>query len=86
MATIDISIVVFALIIIMILDVLGIGMRMIYLNMLAFFFAIFSLGYFITNYQFVAVGNIQTIPMDLLIMTWVFLPILGSLGIMIKNR
>ena len=87
MATLDISVIMFALIVILILDILAIGLHTIWFAFMAMIFGVFSLGYFIQNYTGVSIGTgVVFIPFDIFIVSWVVLAILGSLVVGFKSR
>lgn len=85
MANLDISIIFFALLIVLMLDILAIGLRTLYLAIFAMIFGIVSLAYFIQNYTEVIIGSF-VIPFQLFIIAWVLLCILASFVIALKVK
>lgn len=85
MASLDISIVFFALMISMILDILAFGMRVKWFYGISMLFAISSLGYFISNYQVVSIGSF-TIPFQIFIISWICLPVLVPFILIVRKR
>lgn len=86
MATLDISIIIFALMISLILILLGMGVPNRIFYALAMIYGIVTLGYFIANYSVVSVGTIFTIPFEIFISAWVFLPILVPFILIVRGR
>lgn len=86
MTNLDISIVIFALFVVLIMDIFSLGMKEKWLSFMGMIFAIVSLAYFIQNYSVVSIGNSFTIPFQLFIISWVVLPIMTSLIIGLKVR
>lgn len=77
MAVLDISIIVFALLVNMIMLVIGFFLSG-YASKIMFFFALMfglsSMVYFVQNYTVVVIGNLSfTIPFQLFILSWIFL-------------
>ena len=86
MTNLDISIVIFALVVVLILDILAIGLKEKYLAFLGMIFGIVSIAYFIQNYTAISIGTLTTtIPFQLFIIAWVLLAILGSFVIGLKS-
>lgn len=85
MATLDISIIFFALVVDMILLIMAIGMRSWLFSLMSAVFGMSSLGYFITNYTAVAVGTF-TIPFVLFDIAWAFLCIIVPLVLIINSK
>lgn len=87
MTTLDISIVVFCLMIILIFDILGLAIKSFYLCIFGMIFAIVSVGYFIQNYDGIGIGTTSIfIPFQLFIIAYVMLGIIASfvLGLKVK--
>lgn len=84
MANLDISIVIFALFIVLMLDILALGTRVKWFALFGMIFAISAIAYFIQNYTAVVVGTFS-IPFQLFIIAWVLLPIVASAVIAVKR-
>ena len=87
MTTLDISIVVFCLVIVLIFDILALSIRSMYLAIFGAVFAIVSLGYFIANYSEVSIGTTGIlIPFELFIIAYLMLGVIGSFVIGLKVK
>ena len=84
LTNLDIAILTFALIVDLLLFIIGIGMNEKMFLFLSGSFGVSALAYFITNYNGVIVGTF-TIPLNLILIAWVFLCVLTPFLVLIKK-
>ena len=84
LTNLDIAILTFALIVDLLLFIIGIGLSQQIFLFLSGTFGVVALAYFITHYNGIVIG-VFTIPLDLILIAWVFLCVLTPFLVLIKR-